>query len=446
LDFLEAVGGESADFPTIILTGAADDGVDRAAMDSGATDYLCKSNVTPELIQRSLRYAVKQFHSRKQLEDARRLAEVAAEAKSQFLATMSHEIRTPMNGVIGILNLLQNDVLTDEQMAQVHMAAQSAQHLVAVINDILDLSKLEANSVELTDQPTRVTDLVEGVIALLLPNAAMKGLALTQSIDPDVPEWVSLDPFRVHQVLVNLVENAIKFSDQGSVHVRLAVSGIEGEELLSFSVADCGKGVPENLKLQLFERFFQIDSTLTREAGGAGLGLTICKQYVQLMGGDIGVEDGPEEGSCFWFRLPAIRVETPHNAKPEDRPTSEAERTTPLNVLVVEDNETNRYIVQAILAASGDKVTVALDGAEAVARVKEASYDVILMDIQMPVMDGIAATEAIRALNVHTPIIALTANAMAGDREHYLASGMNDYVSKPVDPNVLWDAISRSVA
>lgn len=383
--------------------------------------------------------------------NARRLeAEAASIAKSQFLATMSHEIRTPMNGVMGMLELMLRGNLSAQQERHAQIAQESAKSLMRIINDVLDFSKIEAGQVELESIPFNASDLIDHAISLIMMRADEKGLALSSEIDSRVPPSLVGDPTRITQILLNLIGNAVKFTHEGGVVVSAAYVGEAGGEALKISVQDTGIGISSEDQAKLFERFIQADSTTTRKFGGTGLGLAISKQLVELMDGDIGVESAPGLGSTFWFTIPVEQKqasETPVEETVESAPCAAPDKS--LNILVAEDNAVNQMIVQTFLKMEGHAVTIAKNGREAVDAVQAQRFDVVLMDIQMPVMDGVAATEAIRALPgpvSSVAIIAVTADAMESDRDKFLDCGMNEYLSKPVQSAALFDAIGRVMA
>lgn len=377
---------------------------------------------------------------------ARDEAQAAYAEKSRFLATMSHEIRTPMNGVVGVLGLLNSTELSPEQANLVGTALRSANELIQTTTDILDLSKLEAQKTELELTDFSVRELMADVIGLLRPAATSKGIDLKHEVAADLPAYLKGDPHRIRQVVLNLISNAVKFTLHGSVTLQVDGKARErGEIVLRIRVKDTGIGIDQNAVKRLFARFTQAEQSTTRRYGGTGLGLAICKQLTELMGGEIGVQSQLGAGSTFWFTIPLGVGDTP-----TELDTVELSEVSPgLQLLVAEDNATNQFLMRAILEALGHQITIANNGAEAVKMAQEAEFDAVLMDVQMPVMDGPTATREIRRLAssvAKLPIIALTANAMPGDRERYIAAGMDDYVSKPVDPAKLMEVLGRVMA
>lgn len=384
----------------------------------------------------------------KELEERRIEAEAANISKSQFLATMSHEIRTPMNGVMGMLELLLRDELPAEQERRALVAQESAKNLLTIINDVLDFSKIEAGQIEIENIPFNPRELIDRAVALMSTRADEKGLDLKFEMDGDIPQWLAGDPTRITQVLINLIGNALKFTSEG--HVLVSAVYEDRDNSLKISVEDTGIGVSEEDQERLFERFVQADATTTRKYGGSGLGLAISRQLVDLMRGEIGVAKTKGGGSTFWFTVRAEPTKASEDRRQQPRTNTRLDAPKgPLKILVAEDNVVNQQIMEAFLRMGGHSAKIANNGEEAVAAAQEEPFDIILMDVQMPVMDGVAAAKAIRALGSPVnaiPIIAVTANAMADDRETYLASGMTDYLSKPVQSSALFEVINRVCA
>lgn len=387
-------------------------------------------------------------------------AEEASEAKSRFLATMSHEIRTPLNGVVGVLEILMDGELTDEQRGRAQLVRQSADALLALLNDILDYSKIEAGRLTLESKDFDLQELARGVTTLASAGVRNAATQVSITIDPDAPRHVRGDPLRIRQVLLNLIGNAVKFTVEGTVRVRVRNGGADATtSRLRIEVSDTGIGIaPERLQ-QLFERFSQADASTTRNFGGTGLGLAICRDLVHLMGGDIGAESTPGKGSTFWFTLTLERAEDPVDVTPVDRTTpvtaTDTVRVTrKASVLIVDDNPVNRFVLEAMLSRQGHESTQAADGAEAVRRATEGAFDLILMDCQMPVMDGAEATRHIRSLvplpgqrtMPDVPIIAVTAGGTAEEREACMQAGMNAIVIKPIKAEQLYSLLDSWLA
>ena len=372
-----------------------------------------------------------------------REAEESSLAKSQFVARMSHEIRTPMSGVIGMLEVLQRAEVDPTKRAHAVTALKSARDLMSVLDDIIDASQLESRHLSLDSAPFSPASVVNDVASLFSALARDKSLTLAAAVDASVPAWVIGDARRVRQVLTNLVGNAVKFTDAGKVEIAVIYDA--DQQVARFSVRDTGAGIPDDMVDKVFDQFFQVDTSTTRRYGGSGLGLAISRQLVSMMGGTIRVDSKLGEGSVFHFTIaaPAAAPPSPERVEPLAAPSKS------LRVLVAEDNAAMQRILDALLEAGGHHVTVVSDGRDAVAMAASQTFDVVLMDVMMPTMDGTTAAQRIRELGGRAggiPIIALTANALVGDRDRYLAAGMTDYLSKPIDVSALFAALGRVAA
>lgn len=393
--------------------------------------------------------AVSQVELAEELSIARDEADAANKAKSQFLATMSHEIRTPMNGVLGMLGILTETELSEQQQKYTRLARESAESLLSIIDDILDYSKLEEGRIELEQVDFNPEQVIDGVVSLLSSKAADVGLTLTTEGIDELPTWLRGDPTRVRQILFNLIGNAVKFTEKGGVRVIARHEILPDNEVtVRIDVKDTGVGIAPEAQEKLFKRFSQADSSTTRRFGGSGLGLVICRQLAQLMRGGVGLQSEVGHGSTFWFSIRCSLGEAPATCAPSGLGMADGEQQRSLKILIAEDNAVNQLVAKTILSKAGHEIEVVENGLEAVAAVKAARFDVVLMDIQMPEMDGPMATREIRALpgpESDTKVIALTANAMDGHREEYLAAGMDDYVTKPIDPPQLFAALARVI-
>jgi signal transduction histidine kinase/ActR/RegA family two-component response regulator len=420
---------------------------DRCRLDRVGLDPVLREFLTDlgELVA----MALMRERSRQALLNAKAEAERLAQARTEFLANMSHEIRTPMNGVLGMLNLLKDTPLTDEQRDLLQTAETSAQHLLEILNDILHLAKIEAGQMKLERTPTDLKRLVRETCEMVRPQARLKGILLREELPTD-ELYALADPTRLRQILLNLLSNAVKFTERGEVVARLIQreASADNEHALRFEVQDTGIGIPPDKQQQIFEPFRQADGSTTRKYGGTGLGLAICKKLVELMGGQMGVVSQVGEGSTFWFEVVLPVSEAPAHVRLEQQLRA-AEQTplTGLRVLVAEDNLVNQKVIRRTLEKWGVEVQIANHGREALEWLSREPFHLVLMDCQMPEIDGYEATRRIRAYEqprgLHIPIIALTANALAGDREKCLECGMDDYLTKPVNPDMLWEKLTQ---
>jgi len=385
--------------------------------------------------------------AREEAEAARVAAENASRAKSRFLAMMSHELRTPMTAVIGMGDLLMGTPLSDQQKGFVKTLRSSADTLLTILNDILDFSKIEAGQLEMEEIDFSLYRLIEDVVQLFAVRAAAKGLTLTASIAEDTPRHVRGDPTRLRQILFNLVANAIKFTVRGGIEIAVWCPEADGKDLLlRCEVADTGIGMTEEQRARVFEAFVQADASTSRKYGGTGLGLAICKRLVEAMGGDIAVSSVPGRGSTFRFSIRFRLAEAIPAADALGRPVAEITGTTSaagddalavsLRLLLAEDNDVNRMLISAMLTRLGHRIDAVADGRAVVAALQAADYDVVLLDMEMPVMDGRSTARAIRRMNgpaSRLPIVGISADALPEHRDGHMAAGLDAYLTKPID-------------
>jgi signal transduction histidine kinase/ActR/RegA family two-component response regulator len=396
---------------------------------------------------------LREIRNREAVRKEKDAAEAADKAKSQFLATMSHELRTPINGVLGMVELMSATPLNEEQRDYLAALRSSGQTLLSVINDVLDFSKIEAGKLQIENVVFDVRQTLNETLSIFAPQMKQKQLEFTGAVDDSLPALVCSDPSRLRQILLNLVGNALKFTEQGSVRVQLSLKQIEGRDFLYGVVRDTGIGMDAQQQAVLFKQFSQADKSIARRYGGTGLGLAICQRLCQLLGGDIGVSSTPGVGTSFWFTvalqdMTEATVSGIETVSQEQRLHYYAEQFRGRRLLVAEDNRVNQMVVQGMLKKAGLQVDVVENGVQAVERVCQAGehYDWILMDWEMPEMDGLTACKQIRSWETKSrhapvPIIALTAHVLSDYEQQAYAAGMQGFLKKPIDQNALYQSL-----
>ncbi len=437
--------------PIIFLTSKNDPESIIKGFRSGAVDYILKP-FSKEELQARVKVHVQLKKTQEELIRAKELAVVAAKAKSLFLANMSHEIRTPMNGIMGMIDMFYQTKLDKKQKEYLKIIDVSSENLLCIINDILDFSKIEAGQIEFESINFNVHDEVDEVLKILSFKAKEKNLTLQYDVPDDIPKVLVGDPVRLKQILTNLANNAIKFTNEGSIQVYVELLDTnERITKLKFRVADTGVGITEEGKTRLFKSFSQSDASITRKYGGTGLGLAISKNLTEMMNGEIGVESEPGKGSTFWFTAEFVSSSEKEVIEEAKKMIKSGTNQKALSILVAEDNAINQRVARFNLERFGHTVEIAENGVEAIDKYRKGNYDLIFMDIQMPEMDGLEATQEIRKIEINklpgkgTPIVAMTANTMKGDREKFLETGMNDYISKPFKADQLFALLERII-
>lgn len=440
---------QTQDIPIIFLTAKKEKDSIIKGFQLGAVDYIPKPFSKEELVAR-VNFHLTLRKTQNELIHSKEMAEAADKAKSTFLANMSHEIRTPMNGIVGMIDILKRTQLSGEQLEFLDIIEISAENLLLILNDILDFTKIEAGQIILDNVRFYLKYEVGEVVKMFKDKVEQKNLTFSYHIDPKIPEMLIGDPLRLKQVMINLCKNSIKFTNDGFVKIRIeAVSSSDSKIRIKFEVEDSGIGISPENQLKLFKSFTQADATTTRKFNGSGLGLAISKNLVELMNGNIGIISEEGKGAIFYF-------DCEFGIIPQSLSVSEVEEIGPLElsvpklkILIAEDNLIIQKVATLNLKKMGHKVSVAPNGIEVVEMFKNDTYDLILMDIQMPEMDGVEATVLIREWernnNVRNPIliVAMTANTLQSDKEHFKAVGMNDYLGKPFNNAELTHVVDR---
>ena len=440
IEVCEALQKDSSSFdtPIIFITANTEEDILVKAFDAGAVDYITKPFSPLELLAR-VKTHLNLVDSKRELAVAKAYAETASQAKGEFLANMSHEIRTPMNGIVTVVEFLEETSLTEKQREFTEIIKTSSENLLTIINDILDFSKIEAGQIELEKINFNPKKELETVLKPLELKAKDKGLVLKFSIDEkNIPRVLSGDALRIKQIIINLVNNAIKFTSSGGVFITVKKQeNKKYKNYLRFEVKDTGIGISQKNVHKLFKSFSQTDASSTRKYGGTGLGLAISKNLTELMGGEIGIDSRVGKGSTFWFCIPFDdKLSQGKYDEYKNIPNVISSKRN-LKILIVDDNAINRKVAEMTLSKLGHATELAVNGREAYNKYLTDKYDLILMDVHMPEMDGLETTSMIRKYELNhpgmpiIPIIAMTAAAMKGDKERFLESGMNDYISKP---------------
>jgi signal transduction histidine kinase len=430
----------------ILLTGLAERAQMLEGIEAGADDYLVKPLDADDLrlrllvanrvaaLHRSLAAGTAALQSSKEAADA------AGRAKADFLANMSHEIRTPLNAVIGLTDIVLKEDLAPGQRDHLRRVRGAGRHLLGIVNDILDYSKIASGKLTVESRSFELGPVLVAALEMVADKARANGVRLTTRTDAAVPFWLQGDALRISQLLLNYLSNAVKYTENGSVNVDVAVVEQSGDGLLiRFAVNDTGIGMTEEQVGRMFQSFEQADASTTRKYGGTGLGLAICAKLAPLMGGAVGVNSQPGVGSEFWFTV-RVKASAPADDSVQYGSTPDL---AGVRILLVEDNDINQIVACEILGDTRASVTVEADGAAALARMATEHFDVVLMDVQMPVMDGLRCTKALRERGVGVPIIAMTASAMEEDRIQCREAGMDDFVGKPIEIPELWTVLNK---
>ena len=452
LTVLEKASKDGCSIPIIMLTGQSDEALDQSALAAGAVDYLVKSEMTTARFARAIRYAL----ARQEIENERleRInAETQNQSKDRFLAHLSHELRTPLTSILGYTEILLNSNKAPNAESELNIILNNGQHLLGLLNNVLDLSKIAVGKLEYNFSSINVDSFIADIFCLMQVHAADKGLTLIMHAKNPLPLQINSDPVRLRQVLINLIHNGIKFTEKGQIALTIWTEIINEKEVMMFSVSDSGQGIPEDMLANIFKPFEQVEDFISRKEQGAGLGLSICTELVQHMGGSITVKSIVNQGSEFIFSVDPgdiVNQERVLLAFEQEHSTNEFLALTPLqgHVLVVDDMDDIRLLIGQICQSFGLQVSYASNGLQAIEQCKLAKennrcFDLILMDIHMPTLDGKRAIKEIRALDYDKAIIAVTAATMKGVKQELLALGFNHIVAKPINKNELYQSLAN---
>ncbi len=452
LDLLDEIQKQDIKRTIILLTGQGNFATDMAAMNKGASDFIAKANLTSEILERSIRYCIKRAQDQDRLHEAEKIKaakdalEAASKAKTMFLANMSHEIRTPLNAILGFADLALEKKINDPEINEhLETIKRNGDHLLRLINDILDLSKVETGHMKVNNEIFNWREVVLEAIQMLSPKARDKSLKIKFECSDDIPLLLKTDSHRFRQILINLIGNAIKFTERGTITLLPSLLNSAISKQFCFDVTDSGIGISLDQQAHLFQPFQQANSSLTRTHGGTGLGLDLSRKLAQALEGNLTLHKSETaSGSTFRLTLPAKFTSLPlKQFVPAEKTDSQDQRQKKTRVLLVEDTHENQVLVRCYLKNTDFEVDCANDGAQGVQKALNENFDLILMDIQMPILNGYDAVQTLRSQGYKKPIIALTANAFDEDREDAMAKGFSDYVTKPLKKETLISALEQ---
>lgn len=465
LDLIKAAIVARIEKPIVILTGHSGFDIDLEAMQAGAVDYLDKSELNPRILERTIRYAIKHAKDFQQLKESTRLAaqmrfekeaaQAANQAKSAFLANMSHEIRTPLGAVLGFIDLSLDSGLNDSERCNwLQISKRNAEHLLRLIDEVLDLSKVEADCLQIENSEFDLNEFLDELNSLMALKTQQKEILFESSSEGPIPRRIRADRFRLKQILINIIGNAIKFTERGNASISVAIKSckVSSKTNLEFNVRDSGIGIAEADQEKLFQPFSQVNSSTARKYGGTGLGLILSKKIAQCMGGDLVlVESSVQTGSTFRLSIP-MEASTEsfrynwrgiNRIKPLDREMEEKPNLMGCRVLLVEDSPDNQFLVSLFLEQTGATVSIAENGKAGLEKALSEEFDVVLLDIQMPELDGYQTLKILKCNGYPRPVIALTAHALNEERDHAMREGFSDYLTKPIEKRLMYETLAK---